>query len=694
MKHFGQRLLSLLLVLCVVTALFAGLTTVSAKNTLTRGTVCNSLSTKAKAYYTGDYTYSNMSTLQGGTPDKTTGKVSSLATTNTAMYKQLQKLMSSTMTSYVNYKGNNGLQEYWPTTDNSILFYSNATYNPNNTSSFNREHVWPKSRASFYQKNGGSDLHHLRPTNPNVNSTRGNHTMGNVKGVLSSYKTYQFNGKDVLWYNASGNGLVEVNDYVKGDVARILLYVYVRWGQPNLFETVSSSNLPPFDSDDNKNNGVKVIESLDTLLEWCEIDPVDTWEMTRNDEVQTIQGNRNVFIDYPEYAWLLFGQDIPTDMATPSGEAKNATPACAHTNVEQQSKAATCTEAGYERTVCKDCGKQLTNTVKPALGHNFVTGTCTRCGAADPDYKPDCQHTNVEPQTKAATCTEAGYERTVCKDCGKVLTDTAKPALGHSYAEGKCTRCGAADPNYKTDCKHEHTKEESREATCTIGGYERTVCLDCGAELMGTSEPALGHSYLNGTCTRCGAADPNAKPANTPKYTDFSDLPVFSWYKDGVSYALENGLMNGVAKREFDPDGNVTRAMFVTILYRAETSPSVEGKTNPFTDVPAGQWYTDAVVWASNSGIVTGTSATAYSPDAPITREQIATILYRYSKAEKVEQSLESYPDAGTVSGYALDAVRWAVKNEILNGKDGSLAPKENATRAQIATILMRYLEK
>ena len=213
-------------------------------------------------------------------------------------------------------------------------------------------------------------------------------------------------------------------------------------------------------------------------------------------------------------------------------------------------------------------------------------------------------------------------------------------------------------------------------------------------ELMGTSEPALGHSYANGTCTRCGAADPGTKPANTPKYTDFTDLPVISWYKDGVSYALENGLMNGVGKREFDPDGNVTRAMFVTILYRAETSPSVEGKTNPFADVPAGQWYTDAVVWASNSGIVTGTSATAYSPDAPITREQIATILYRYSKAEKAEQSLEAYPDAGTVSGYALDAMRWAVKNELLNGKDGKLAPKENATRAQIATILMRYLKK
>ncbi len=623
MKQFSQRLFSLLLILCIVTALFSGLTTASAKNTLLRDTVCNELSSKAKAYYTGNYTYSSMSTLQGGTPDKTTGKVSSLATTNTAMYQRLQTLMTDTMTDKVSY---NSLTSYWPTTDNNILFYSNVK-----DGSYNREHVWPKSRASFYKKNGGCDLHHLRPTNSVINSTRSNYTMGNVKDEIPGHSTKDYKGTTVLWYS-SGRDLVEVADYVKGDVARIFLYVYVRWGQPNLFENVSKSNLPAFDSDDKDNNGIKVIESLDTLLEWCEIDPVDTWEMTRNDETQAVQGNRNVFIDYPEYAWLLFGQDIPTDMPTPSGEAKNATPACTHTNVVPQTKDATCTEAGYERTVCKDCGKTLSNTVKPALGHNFVAGKCSRCDAVDPNYKPDCQHKNVETQTKEATCTEAGYERTVCKDCGM--------------------------------------------------------------ELMGTSGPALGHSYANGTCTRCGAADPGTKPANTPKYTDFTDLPVISWYKDGVSYALENGLMNGVGKREFDPDGNVTRAMFVTILYRAETSPSVEGKTNPFADVPAGQWYTDAVVWASNSGIVTGTSATAYSPDAPITREQIATILYRYSKAEKAEQSLEAYPDAGTVSGYALDAMRWAVKNELLNGKDGKLAPKENATRAQIATILMRYLKK
>ncbi|MBR3772397.1 MAG: endonuclease, partial [Clostridium sp.] len=105
---------------------------------------------------------------------------------------------------------------------------------------------------------------------------------------------------------------------VKGDVARIYLYMYVRWQQPNLYQDVSTSNLPAFDSDDNANNGLAVIESLDTLLKWIEEDPVDTWELSRNDIVEDVQGNRNVFIDYPELAWKLFGKEVPANLQTPS----------------------------------------------------------------------------------------------------------------------------------------------------------------------------------------------------------------------------------------------------------------------------------------------------------------------------------------------------------------------------------------
>ena len=150
--------------------------------------------------------------------------------------------------------------------------------------------------------------------------------MGNVRELLSGYDSYDFNGKDVLYYNENYTenglpiGMVEVNDNIKGDVARILLYVYVRWGEPNLFENDPSPYKP---SNDEKNDGYKVIEDLETLLQWCKMDPVDTWEMARNDSIQGVQGNRNVFIDYPEFAWLLFGQEVPADMPTPSGNGSN-----------------------------------------------------------------------------------------------------------------------------------------------------------------------------------------------------------------------------------------------------------------------------------------------------------------------------------------------------------------------------------
>ena len=318
MKQFCKRSCSLLLVLAVLLALCpTSLLTVSAAstNTGTRHEVCEELSSKATAYYTGNYTYDAMASL-------TPGNESCLDTVDSAMYKRLQTLMDSTMTKSVGYSS---LIDYWPDTDctattsQAQLFYSDVP-----SSSYNREHVWPKSRASFLKTNGGCDLHHLRPTDTTINSTRSNFTMGNVRELLSSYSTKSYDGETVLYYDSSYKadgisvGLVEVNDNIKGDVARILLYVYVRWGEPNLFENDPN---PVVGSDDDANNGYKVMHDLATLLEWCEIDPVDTWEMSRNDSIQGVQGNRNVFIDYPEFAWLLFGQEVPSGMTTPSGNS-------------------------------------------------------------------------------------------------------------------------------------------------------------------------------------------------------------------------------------------------------------------------------------------------------------------------------------------------------------------------------------
>lgn len=314
MAKYIKRITSCIVALFITVAVFVTAKPISAEaasyNTGTRHELCTTLSAQAVSYYTGEYSWDSMSVLNGGTQD--------CLNMNNDLFKKLNKLMSSTMTNSVSYSSLTG---YWEDTDGkgskstTTLFYSDET----GDSSYNREHVWPKSHASFHQSNGGSDLHHLRPTNSRVNSTRSNYTMGNVRNKVSGYKTCSYESKPVLYYTTSGiggsDGLCEVNDNIKGDVARILLYVWCRWEEPNLFKNAPNPVLGPGDK---QNDGIKVIESLDTLLEWCAMDPVDTWEMSRNDLTQNIQGNRNVFIDYPEYAWLVFGKDVPENIDTPT----------------------------------------------------------------------------------------------------------------------------------------------------------------------------------------------------------------------------------------------------------------------------------------------------------------------------------------------------------------------------------------
>ena len=191
------------------------------------------------------------------------------------------------------------------------------------------------------------------------------------------------------------------------------------------------------------------------------------------------------------------------------------------------------------------------------------------------------------------------------------------------------------------------------------------------------------------------AAREALKTAGCPS-TNFTDVEENGWYHTGVDFMVKNGFMNGVADDAFDVDGNLTRAQLVTILYRIAGEPESTA-TNPFADVADGQWYTNAVIWAAENGIVKGVNTTTFAPNDQITREQIATILFRYAKAEKVEGKLAGFPDAEKVSDYAADAMAWAVEQGLINGiseSDGKtyLAPQETATRAQIAVILMRYL--
>ena len=174
----------------------------------------------------------------------------------------------------------------------------------------------------------------------------------------------------------------------------------------------------------------------------------------------------------------------------------------------------------------------------------------------------------------------------------------------------------------------------------------------------------------------------------------YYDVSARDWFCPGIRFTFENSLMNGTSRTTFEPDTTMTRAMLVTILYRQAGSPSVEGKTNPFIDVKPNKYYTDAVIWAFQNGIVNGTTPTTFEPEEPVTREQIATILYRREGAPEVKQDLSAFVDTDQVSSYAHAAMQWAVAKGVIKGDGNRLNAKGDATRAEIATMLMRYLTK
>lgn len=195
--------------------------------------------------------------------------------------------------------------------------------------------------------------------------------------------------------------------------------------------------------------------------------------------------------------------------------------------------------------------------------------------------------------------------------------------------------------------------------------------------------------------------------ANTTVYAKWTETPVSSlpfgdvksadWFYNDVKYVYEKGMMAGTAADVFAPNATTTRAMIVTILYRLEGSPAVTG-TGAFVDVPAGQWYTDAVNWAAANQIVKGTSATTFAPNDSITREQMAAILYRYAQYKGYDVTkkadLSGYSDNGQVSAYAKDALAWANAAKLINGvTNTTLAPQGNATRAQVSAILHRFCD-
>ena len=276
---------------------------------------------------------------------------------------------------------------------------------------------------------------------------------------------------------------------------------------------------------------------------------------------------------------------------------------------------------------------------------------------------------------------------------GEDAAVSAIPGLALSYIAGKENWTTPSYSGYPTtlwDCKvFSHWYLDTvTEPTCTAEGYTAHTCAACGDRYRDQIVPALGHQYANGFCIRCGAQDSS----------QFSDVSANAWYASAVQYAVEHGLMAGVGNGRFGPEEPMTRAMLVTVLWRYAGRP--EAGKNPFTDVPAGQWYTEAVTWAAENGVVSGVGNGRFAPNGNITREQMASILFRYAKLTGLDTSkrgeLAGFPDEGQVSSWAREALSWAVGEGIISGTaEGGrtiLKPQGNATRAQVASILMRFI--
>ena len=280
-----KRCLSFALACIMILSLFGGIRVNAASNASynsgKRNEICTSLSTAAEAYYTGSYSYDTLSSLSGS-----------------SLRSKLRTLITSDRSTV----GYGGLKTYFPHTDayegsssRLRLFYCDGTTTGNwdNGSTWNREHMWPDSKGGSAME---GDLHAMRPTDPRANSTRSSNKYGNVSGGKTAY-TNEKNGEIPAGTYASG--LFEPLDFSKGDCARTILYDYV------VTSSMSSVGI--------------VFTDEQTLLEWCALDPVDTYEMSRNDVAQEIQGCRNPFVDYPELAWLVLGESIPDGLSTPSG---------------------------------------------------------------------------------------------------------------------------------------------------------------------------------------------------------------------------------------------------------------------------------------------------------------------------------------------------------------------------------------
>ena len=441
--------------------------------------------------------------------------------------------------------------------------------------------------------------------------------------------------------------------------------------------------------------------------------------------------------------------------------------ACLHTDygTTERTMPATCGEAGRVDTICSNCGEVVSTRELPPTGaHVWDNGTvttaptettpgvrtytCTVCGDIREETIPATgAHDYRFTKTVDPTCTDGGYDLYTCSGCGATERRNLTDAAGHKWDGGTvttaptettpgvrtftCTVCGdIREEAIPATGAHDYRFTETIAPTCTDGGYDLYTCSGCGATERRNLTDAAGHKWDGGTvttaptettpgvrtytCTVCGDIREEAIPATgASTCTGGPSCPSYGlrdvagpgyWAHEGIDYCVRNRLMSGVGAGAFSPDTACTRAQIVKILYnRSGNQADYSYYYLPFTDVAPGAWYYNAVAWAYCNDVTSGTSATTFTPNAAITRQQLVTFLYRYTVKYAPEFTgnaapISAFPDAGSVANWAYAAMSWAVGNGLIlgnahdNGLD-YLDPNGSATRAQTATIIMRYCQ-
>ena len=364
--------------------------------------------------------------------------------------------------------------------------------------------------------------------------------------------------------------------------------------------------------------------------------------------------------------------------------------------------------------------------------------------------KGACLHTDygTTERTVPATCGKAGRVDTICSNCGEVVSTRELPPTGaHVWGNGVVTTaptettpgvrtftCSGCDQT-RTEAipatgTHDYKFTKTVAPTCTDGGYDLYTCSGCGATERRNLTDAAGHKWDNGTvttaptettpgvrtytCSGCDQTRTEAIPAtgastctggpSCPSYGLHDVAGPDYWAHKGIDYCVRNRLMSGVGAGTFSPDTACTRAQIVKILYNLSGNQTDYSYYYlPFTDVAPGAWYYNAVAWAYCNDVTSGTSATTFTPNAAITRQQLVTFLYRYTVKYAPEFTgnaapISAFPDAGSVANWAYAAMSWAVGNGLIKGNAHDngldyLDPNGSATRAQTATIIMRYCQ-